>query len=75
MTEPPTSLTSLGGMEEGFCMVEAVKTKSKTILHRMALDFPESAVTAIMGPSGSGMRNGGEINEVRPSLLTLLNFT
>lgn len=75
MAEPPTSLTSLGGMEEGYCMVEEVKTKSKTILHRMALDFPESAVTAIMGPSGSGMRNGGEINEFHSSLLTLVCVT
>lgn len=59
MMEPPPSagsLTSLSGLldDAGYCLVEQVKTKSKTILHRMALDFPDNAVTAIMGPSGSG---------------------
>ena len=50
---------SLGGFaqdnENGYCLVHHVKTqKGKTILHRMALDFPVNAVTAIMGPSGAG---------------------
>ena len=41
---------------DGYCLVSSVKTTSgeKTILQNMYLDFPASAVTAILGPSGSG---------------------
>jgi ABC-type multidrug transport system ATPase subunit len=45
-------------MMDGFCLVEAVTTKTiknpQQLLTPMALDFPASAVTAILGPSGSG---------------------
>ena len=40
--------------EDGYCLVQSVQTKNKTILQSMALDFPANAVTAILGPSGSG---------------------
>jgi ABC-type multidrug transport system ATPase subunit len=45
-------------MMDGFCLVETVTTKTiknpQQLLTPMALDFPASAVTAILGPSGSG---------------------
>ena len=75
MMEPPSSLgslTSLPGLEDaGYCLVERVKTKSKTILHRMALDFPDNAVTAIMGPSGSGESRNERMNFVFTMLYLL----
>lgn len=40
--------------EDGYCLVQSVQTKNKVILQSMALDFPANAVTAILGPSGSG---------------------
>ena len=40
---------------DGYCRVSSVQTKDgKKILQSMALHFPVSAVTAILGPSGSG---------------------
>ncbi|CAB9519975.1 Putative white-brown complex homolog protein 30 [Seminavis robusta] len=41
---------------DGYCIVSSVKPKrgKKNILHRMAIDFPSSSVTAILGPSGGG---------------------
>ena len=49
-------MTASGSNNDGYCYVSSVKTTSgdKTILQNMYLDFPSSAVTAILGPSGSG---------------------
>ncbi len=50
---PPAEAANYGN--HGCAIVERVETsKGKTILHPMKLDFPENAVTAILGPSGSG---------------------
>jgi ABC-type multidrug transport system fused ATPase/permease subunit len=42
----------------GHCIIQSVQamttTPPKTILSQMSLNFPDNAVTAILGPSGSG---------------------
>jgi len=41
--------------DDGYCMVSCVTTTAgKQILHPQLIEFPANAVTAILGPSGSG---------------------